>query len=154
MNFSGKKTMNSYGFRQSLTHGKVCSHQFLLPPKFHEDNVGLCQAGTVQSGLCQSLQTLKHLILEMAAGKPAHPSLWRQSSFGGVCFLPWEVRANLLYVEVGGRLYYFWRSSWISIFRKTVTLAFEVICKANNFPVSQKICRHTRIMENSLSTLA
>ena len=56
MNFSGKETMNSYGFRQS--HGKVCSHQFLLPPKFYEDNVGLSQAGAVQSGLCQSLETL------------------------------------------------------------------------------------------------
>ena len=58
MNFSGKETMNSYKFRQSLTHGKVCSHQFILPPKFHEDNVGPSQAGAAQSGLCQSLETL------------------------------------------------------------------------------------------------
>ena len=57
MNFSGKETMNSYGFRQSLTHGKVCSPQFLLPTKFHEDNVGPSQAGAMQSGLCQSLET-------------------------------------------------------------------------------------------------
>ena len=46
----------------------------------------------------------KHLILEMAADKPSHPPLWRQSSFGGVCFFFYhgKLRANLLYAEVGG----------------------------------------------------
>lgn len=148
--------MSPHGFRQSLPHGMVCPHGIFCPPS---------STGATWNHRRQVLHTWdcatakKHWVLKtpnLRRGCQQNPLI--SSGERLVFWFLFFFTVGIMHkpsVGRGGRLYYIWRSSWISIYRKILTLVSKTICKVNILPVVQRTCRNTRVMENlSLSSLA